>query len=100
MNVSERIEELRLAKGWSVYKLSSEANLTPSTLANMHARGTSPSIATLENICQALDITLSEFFTEAQQSTTAEDELLTAYRKLTADQQQALLTIVRSMKKQ
>ena len=62
MNVTDRIEQLRKQKNWSVYKLCNEADITQSTLTNMYARGTYPSLATLINICKAFGITLSEFF--------------------------------------
>ena len=98
MDVLKRIEELRIRKGWTMYKLSNEADLTPSTLANMYARGTSPSIATLTNICKALGISLSEFFKEDDEATD-NNSLVQKFDNLTDEQQKAVITIIDGMQK-
>ena len=86
MNVLERIEELRIKKGWTLYKLSLEAGLTQSTLTNMFSRKTLPSITTLNAICEAVGISLSEFFAsdidENLFLNNKEKELVLSYRKL------------------
>ncbi|MBO4534508.1 MAG: helix-turn-helix transcriptional regulator [Clostridia bacterium] len=46
MDIIERIEKYRVAKGWSQYKLAAEAGLSQSVLSNMYARGTLPSLST------------------------------------------------------
>jgi DNA-binding helix-turn-helix protein len=98
MDVLKRIEELRIQKGWTMYKLSNEADLTPSTLANMYARGTSPSIATLTNICRALGISLSDFFKEDSEETD-KNTLVQKFDKLNDEQQKAVITIIDGMQK-
>ena len=62
MNVIERIDQLMEERGWSDYRLSLESGLSSSTIANIHRRNTVPSITTLEAICDAFGITLSQFF--------------------------------------
>ena len=62
MNVLEKIKKLQKERGWTTYKLAYEACLTQSTLSNMFARGTCPTVDTLEKICDAFGITLSKFF--------------------------------------
>ena len=64
MDVIQRIDDLLEARNWSDYKLSAESGLSPSTIANIHRRNTLPSIPTLEAICSAFGITLSQFFSE------------------------------------
>lgn len=85
MNVLEKIKRLQDIRGWSTYKLAYEAGLTQSTLSNMFARGTCPTVDTLEKICEAFGISLSEFFEEGQNKTHVSDEeyeLLNRYRAL------------------
>ena len=65
MNILKRINRLRLDRGWSVYRLANEAGLAQSTIINMFNRETLPSITTLECICSAFGITMSEFFDDA-----------------------------------
>lgn len=62
MDVLERIKELCLSNGWTIYKLAEEAELTGSTLSNMFSRKTLPSLNTLMAICKAFNITPSQFF--------------------------------------
>ncbi len=84
--VLKRIDELRIAKGWTLYKLADMAGITQSTLTNAKARNTTPSIATIIAICDALEITLSQFFTLPEEQTTVlsrnEQELIQKYRSI------------------
>lgn len=92
MDILERIEQLRLAKGWSLYRFAEECMITPSTLANMFARKTLPSITTLISICKGCNISLSQFFAddELEVQNEAERELISNYRKLNKKNQQAI----------
>lgn len=64
MDVIKRIDEMMKERNWTDYKLSVESGLSTSTIANIHRRNTIPSITTLEAICSAFGITLSQFFSE------------------------------------
>ena len=65
MNILKRINTLRMNRGWSIYKLSVESGIAQSTLINMFNRETLPSITTLENLCTAFGISMSEFLKTA-----------------------------------
>lgn len=97
MDVLNKIKELKDEKGWSVYRLADEAGLTQSTVANMFARQTYPSITTLQQICSAFGITLTEFFALEDNSKKDEIELLSSYRKLSNRDKQIVLNLVKSM---
>ena len=64
MDVSKRIDDLMAERNWTDYKLSVESGLSSSTIANIHRRNTVPSIPTIEAICGAFGISLSQFFCE------------------------------------
>lgn len=64
MDAHIRLRRLMDARGWTVYKLAKESGLSESTLSNIFKRNTVPSIVTLEVICRAFNITLSQFFAE------------------------------------
>lgn len=51
MNVLEKVRKLQEERGWPTYKLAYEADLTQSTLSNMFARGTCPTVDTLNKKC-------------------------------------------------
>lgn len=98
--IADRIDELRSAREWSLYKLAEEAGLTQSTLINMRTRGTLPSITTLNGICNAFGITLSEFFADDRNSavlSSDEAELISAYRKLSYKNKRAVCSLIDSL---
>lgn len=92
MDILKRIDELRKERGWSLYKLGEEANLSPALLPNMYARKTLPSLPTLTNLCEAFDISLSEFFDDGK--TSANDKTFENYNKLTKEEQRAIDFII------
>lgn len=47
-----------------MYKLAKLSGVSQSTLSNMFSRNNDPSISTLEDICRAFGITLSQFFAD------------------------------------
>lgn len=95
MDILKRIEELREERGWSLYKLGEEANLSPALLPNMYARKTLPSLPTLINLCEAFNISLSEFF--GDETTTGGNYTFELYKTLTKDEQRAIDVIVENL---
>ena len=100
MDCLERIRYLLKERGWCVYRLAQEAGVPQSTLANLFLRNNMPTIPTLERICQALGITLGEFFAEeptlpSQGELTA--QLLGEWEKLSPSQRQLVLELVRQL---
>ena len=100
MNVLEKIKKMQSERGWSTYKLSYESGLTQSTLSNMFTRGTCPTVDTLEKICEAFGISLSEFFEEdSRKSYLSKEELefLRKYRALTDKEKDAVSSMVSAL---
>lgn len=99
MDVLKKINAMRLERGWSVYRLSVEADLPQSTMINMFNRETLPSLTTLESLCRAFGISLSEFFREDTQEPdpTEEQEAMRLYRSLPADQAKLILELMRDL---
>ena len=62
MDVKERIQQLIDERGWSIYRLAKETDVSWSTLRNMFKRNNDPSIYTLECICKGMGMTLPQFF--------------------------------------
>lgn len=103
MDIIQRINSLMEERQWSDYKLSIESGLSSSTIANIHRRNTIPSIPTLEAICDAFGITLSQFFNEGLvtvQLNSEQQELFTEWIMLTKEQKQLILAIIKEFKKQ
>lgn len=101
MNVLERINELRISRGWSIYKLAEESGITQSTLANMFNRQTQPSISTLTSLCEAFGITLSQFFdSDSNNYSNEELTLLNKYKKLNKQEQSIINSLIDTILKQ
>ena len=66
MDTHQRLRQLLAERGWTKYQLSKKSGLSESTLANIFRRNSTPSIVTLESICKAFGITLSQFFAEGE----------------------------------
>lgn len=99
MDIINRIEQLRIERGWTVYKLSMESGVSQSTLATIQQRNTPPKIDILEDLCGAFGITLAQFFLEDEQIevlTIQEKELLNAFRKLPKNKQSALFNLIKN----
>lgn len=98
IDVLKRINELRINKGWTIYKLSEESGVSQSTLSNMFVRGTNPSISTLATICEALNISLSEFFAEDTKELNSEEIIfLSNYRKLTPQEKNIINSVIETI---
>ncbi len=85
MDAIKKLNELRLTRNMSVYRLSELSGINQSTLANTFSRGTVPSLENLEKICDALGITLAQFFMTDETNvclTDNEMELVERYRLL------------------
>lgn len=85
MDVIGKLNKIRLSKNMSVYRLAELSGINQSTLANTFSRGTVPSVKNLECLCEALGLTLAQFFAEEEISvalTKDEAALLNDYRKL------------------
>ena len=84
--VLKRVTELRKERGWSLYRLAKEADISYSTLSNTFSRSNVPSVSTLLRICDGFGITLSEFFDEQgttqKQLTISDQNLLADWHKL------------------
>ena len=84
--IVEKIERIRKEKKkLSRYRLAQRSELSQSSLTNLLNRGNTPSIQTIEKICNGLDISLAEFFSagnERRDLTKEQTRILDAWDKL------------------
>ena len=64
MDVQAKIRELMEVNGWTEYRLAKNADLSQSTISHMFDRNNAPTYQTVEAICRAFGITVSQFFSE------------------------------------
>ena len=101
MNVLDKIEKLRLDRGWSVYRLAEKAGITDKCIYNWYNRNTMSSIETIEKICEAFGMTLSQFFAEGNLIEVDEElkELFDDWSSLTEEQKKAVKVMINTFKK-
>lgn len=100
IDVLERVTYYRTQKGWSEYQLAEKSGLTQSTISSWYRKNMVPSILSLDKICNAVGITLSQFFSTENEDfslTALEKELLAEANRLTEQQQTALIHFFKTL---
>lgn len=100
IDVLERITSFRTTKGWTEYQLAEKSGLTQSTISSWYRKNMLPSIPSLEKICVAFGITLSQFFADETDTFTLTDlqkSLVIESNRLTPDQQNALIQFFKTL---
>ena len=88
------------ARGWSEYQLAERSGLPQSTISSWYKKDMTPSFASLEKICDAFGITLSQFFADGEESvvlTPSQRKMLDKWNCLTEAQHNSLLILMDSM---
>ena len=95
MKVGERIAALREQKNLSVNKLANMAGISQSFLRDIERGKKNPTVETLSYFCEALNITLTEFFSDNNE---VNPFLIAAVKKLDNVQQIKLAEFIISIK--
>ena len=94
------IRKNREARGWTEYQLAERSGLPQSNISSWYQKGMTPSFSSLEKICDAFGLTLSQFFAdgEARLALTPEQRgMLDKWTRLSPVQQRALLNLMDTM---
>lgn len=96
-DIGERIKKLREERKWQKGTLATLAGLAPSYIPVLENGEKCPTIETMESICFAFGITLSQFFLEDEKIevlSEQEKNLLESFRKLPTKKQKALIDLL------
>lgn len=100
-NVLEKITELREKRNWTEYQLAEQSGLTQSTISSWYRKGMLPTIPSLIKICDAFDITLSQFFSDDEAEycllNAKQLQLIELTKKLNSEQFIALLSLMEKL---
>ena len=66
-NIGDKLKLLRSVKGFSIRVLAEKARLSPNTISLIESNSTSPTVATLQMIANALEVSLASFFTDVEE---------------------------------
>lgn len=101
MNILERITKLREDRHWTEYQLAERSGLTQSTISSWYRKNMLPTIPSLCRICDAFEITISQFFMEDNTSvievTPEQLQLLQVAGKLTPEQIEKLADFLKAL---
>ena len=94
------ITKHREERGWTEYQLAEESGLPQSTISSWYRKNMIPTVPSLEKICMAFGITLSQLFAEGDSVvslTNSQRKLLDRWARLTAEQQEAVFLLIDKM---
>ncbi|MCM1307371.1 MAG: helix-turn-helix domain-containing protein [Butyrivibrio sp.] len=101
LNILEKITELRTERQWTEYQLAEASGLTQSTISSWYRKDMLPTLPSLIKICDAFNISVSQFFIEDNSQAVLLNEkqtkLINAASKLTSEQFNALLDFLQSL---
>lgn len=101
MDILKKITEMRLEKGWTEYELAERSELPQSTISSWYRKNLVPSILSLEHICMAFGITLSQFFLDdrcfSETISQEQIDILKRWNKMTKEQQKKLAEFLDSI---
>lgn len=94
------IDEIRKSKGLSKKKMADLIGISRSTINNWYYADTTPSLANIQNICEAFELTVEQFFggignPEVENS---EREFLGAWRMLTEKEKSAVSVVLETFR--
>ena len=103
-NILNTITAYREERKWSLYDLATHAELKTSTISTWYNNNAIPTIPSLVKICDAFQITLSEFFAKAEGSesvpvalTPQQMQIIEKWSILRPDQQEAVLNLLNTI---
>lgn len=98
MDILDKIRKLRLERNWTEYQLAEKSGLPQSTISSWYRKNMQPTIPSLEKICAAFNITISQFFTDttAVELTEHQRKILREINRLSKNQQEKLLQFLKS----
>ncbi|MBQ9647210.1 MAG: helix-turn-helix transcriptional regulator [Oscillospiraceae bacterium] len=96
-DILSAITQQREARNWTEYQLAERSGLPQSTISSWYRKGLTPSVPSLEKICAAFGITLSQLFAEGEDAvslTASQRLLLDRWARLKEEQQAALFRLI------
>lgn len=99
IDILQKISSERLARNWSEYQLAVKSGLPQSTISSWYRKNMLPSLTSLEKICDAFDITLSQFFSSStmKELTSEQQDFLQKWNLLSPEQKKAFLNLMDSI---
>ncbi len=98
--IYDKVDALRLKKGWTIYELAKKAGVAPTTIYNWRDRLSSPTLSLLDAVCSAFEITVIDFLLDDDDLTAMTDEqkeVMRLWNTLSGEQKKSILNLMKSM---
>ena len=99
-DILSTITKYREERGWSEYQLAERSGLPQSTISSWYRKNLTPTIPSLEKICTAFGVTLSQLFSDGADAVTlteAQRKLLERWSVLSEEQQAVIFALIDKM---
>lgn len=98
--IISRIEKYRIAKGLTNNKLNDLAGFPQSMIYQWYSTSRMPTLRTIEDICNALGISLSEFFYEGKEgeSSLQDREMMDVFSTLTDEEKIYIVQMAKGLR--
>ena len=99
-DILSTISQYREERGWTEYQLAERSGLPQSTISSWYRKNMIPTIPSLEKICSAFGITLSQLFAQEDTPvslTDSQKKLLARWSRLSEEQQNAVFLLIDKM---
>lgn len=100
INILERINEYRQKRHWNEHQLAEKSGLPQSTISSWYRNNMQPTFSSLEKICNAFEIPMSQFLADNQDLillTPDQRELLVEWNRMNKVQQERLLNFIKAL---
>lgn len=98
--IYDKVDSLRIAKGWTIYELAKNAGVAPTTIYNWRDRLSSPSLSLLDAVCSAFGISVIDFLLDEDDLislTEEQKEVIRLWNTLSSDQKKSIINLMKSM---
>jgi len=99
-DVRDVITKYREERGWTEYQLAEYSGLPQSTISSWYSKNRLPTLSSLEKICDAFNVTISQLFAEGNEPvslTDSQKKLLERWSRLNNEQQKAVFILIDKM---
>lgn len=99
-DILAEISKYRTERKWTEYQLAEHSGLPQSTISSWYRKNMVPTVPSLEKICDAFGITLSQLFSEGDSPvslTESQSVLLEKWARLSDEQKTLILALLDTM---
>ena len=99
INVTERIGELMVLKGLTAYELSNQTGISTNAIYDWFKIGAVPTLQNIIKICEAMEISLEQFFCGGDYKyTDEENEILKEWVGLSELERSTLMNLIETFR--